>query len=31
MQPAEERSRSQRRGIPEAVLAETAMLDFLRT
>jgi hypothetical protein len=30
-QTAEERARSQRHGIPEAVLAETAVLDFLRT
>ena len=29
-QSVEERSRSQRHGIPEAVLAETAVLDFLR-
>ena len=29
-QTAEERARSQRHGIPEAVLAETAVLDFLR-
>ncbi|MGA7489651.1 MAG: FAD binding domain-containing protein [Xanthobacteraceae bacterium] len=29
-QTAEERSRSQRHGIPAAVLAETAVLDFLR-
>jgi len=30
-QTAEERARSQRHSIPEAVLAETAVLDFLRT
>jgi 2-polyprenyl-6-methoxyphenol hydroxylase-like FAD-dependent oxidoreductase len=30
-QTVEERARSQRHGIPEAVLAETAVLDFLRT
>jgi len=30
-QTAEERARSRRHGIPEAVLAETAVLDFLRT
>jgi 2-polyprenyl-6-methoxyphenol hydroxylase-like FAD-dependent oxidoreductase len=30
MQTAEERARSQRHSIPEAVLAETAVLDFLR-
>jgi 2-polyprenyl-6-methoxyphenol hydroxylase-like FAD-dependent oxidoreductase len=30
-QSAEERVRSARHGIPEAVLAETAVLDFLRT
>lgn len=30
-QTAEERARSQRHGIPQAVLAETAVLDFLRT
>jgi 2-polyprenyl-6-methoxyphenol hydroxylase-like FAD-dependent oxidoreductase len=30
-QTAEERARSQRHGIPEAVLAETAVLDFLHT
>jgi 2-polyprenyl-6-methoxyphenol hydroxylase-like FAD-dependent oxidoreductase len=30
-QTAEERQRSQRHGIPQAVLAETAVLDFLRT
>jgi 2-polyprenyl-6-methoxyphenol hydroxylase-like FAD-dependent oxidoreductase len=30
-QTVEERARSQRHGIPEAVLAETALLDFLRT
>ena len=29
-QTAEERARSQRHSIPEAVLAETAVLDFLR-
>ena len=29
-QTAEERARSERHGIPEAVLAETAVLDFLR-
>ena len=29
-QTSEERARSQRHGIPEAVLAETAVLDFLR-
>jgi 2-polyprenyl-6-methoxyphenol hydroxylase-like FAD-dependent oxidoreductase len=29
-QTVEERARSQRHGIPEAVLAETAVLDFLR-
>jgi 2-polyprenyl-6-methoxyphenol hydroxylase-like FAD-dependent oxidoreductase len=29
-QTAEERARSQRHGIPQAVLAETAVLDFLR-
>jgi 2-polyprenyl-6-methoxyphenol hydroxylase-like FAD-dependent oxidoreductase len=29
-QTAQERARSQRHGIPEAVLAETAVLDFLR-
>ncbi len=29
-QTAEERARSQRHGIPEAVLAETAVIDFLR-
>jgi 2-polyprenyl-6-methoxyphenol hydroxylase-like FAD-dependent oxidoreductase len=29
-QTAAERARSQRHGIPEAVLAETAVLDFLR-
>ena len=29
-QTAEERARSQRHGIPDAVLAETAVLDFLR-
>jgi len=29
-QTAEERTRSRRHGIPEAVLAETAVLDFLR-
>ena len=29
-QTAEERRRSDRHGIPEAVLAETAVLDFLR-
>ncbi len=29
-QSAEERSRSARHGIPEAVLTETAVLDFLR-
>jgi 2-polyprenyl-6-methoxyphenol hydroxylase-like FAD-dependent oxidoreductase len=29
-QTAEERTRSQRHGIPAAVLAETAVLDFLR-
>jgi 2-polyprenyl-6-methoxyphenol hydroxylase-like FAD-dependent oxidoreductase len=29
-QSVEERSRSQRHSIPEAVLAETAVLDFLR-
>jgi 2-polyprenyl-6-methoxyphenol hydroxylase-like FAD-dependent oxidoreductase len=28
-QTAEERARSERHGIPEAVLAETAVLDFL--
>ena len=31
MQTAEERARSQRHSIPEAVLAETAVLDFLHT
>jgi 2-polyprenyl-6-methoxyphenol hydroxylase-like FAD-dependent oxidoreductase len=30
-QTVEERARSRRHGIPEAVLAETAVLDFLRT
>ncbi|MCC6776945.1 MAG: FAD-dependent monooxygenase [Hyphomicrobiales bacterium] len=30
-QTAEERARSQRHGIPAAVLAETAVIDFLRT
>jgi 2-polyprenyl-6-methoxyphenol hydroxylase-like FAD-dependent oxidoreductase len=30
-QTSEERARSQRHGIPQAVLAETAVLDFLRT
>jgi 2-polyprenyl-6-methoxyphenol hydroxylase-like FAD-dependent oxidoreductase len=30
-QTVEERARSQRHGIPAAVLAETALLDFLRT
>jgi 2-polyprenyl-6-methoxyphenol hydroxylase-like FAD-dependent oxidoreductase len=30
-QSVEERSRSQRHGIPEAVLAETAVIDFLRS
>jgi 2-polyprenyl-6-methoxyphenol hydroxylase-like FAD-dependent oxidoreductase len=30
-QTADERARSQRHGIPEAVLEETAVLDFLRT
>ena len=30
-QTAEERARSQRHSIPEAVLAETAVLDFLRS
>jgi 2-polyprenyl-6-methoxyphenol hydroxylase-like FAD-dependent oxidoreductase len=30
-QTSEERARSQRHGIPEAVLAETAVLDFLHT
>jgi 2-polyprenyl-6-methoxyphenol hydroxylase-like FAD-dependent oxidoreductase len=30
MQTAEERARSRRHSIPEAVLAETAVLDFLR-
>jgi 2-polyprenyl-6-methoxyphenol hydroxylase-like FAD-dependent oxidoreductase len=30
-QTAEERERSQRHGIPAAVLAETAVIDFLRT
>jgi 2-polyprenyl-6-methoxyphenol hydroxylase-like FAD-dependent oxidoreductase len=30
-QTAEERARSARHGIPEAVMAETAVLDFLRT
>ena len=30
-QTAEERARSQRHSIPEAVLAETAVIDFLRT
>jgi 2-polyprenyl-6-methoxyphenol hydroxylase-like FAD-dependent oxidoreductase len=29
-QTAEERARSERHGIPEAVMAETAVLDFLR-
>jgi 2-polyprenyl-6-methoxyphenol hydroxylase-like FAD-dependent oxidoreductase len=29
-QTAQERARSQRHGIPQAVLAETAVLDFLR-
>ena len=29
-QTAEERARSQRHSIPEAVLVETAVLDFLR-
>jgi hypothetical protein len=29
-QTREERARSRRHGIPEAVLAETAVLDFLR-
>ena len=29
-QTAEERDRSRRHGIPEAVLSETAVLDFLR-
>jgi 2-polyprenyl-6-methoxyphenol hydroxylase-like FAD-dependent oxidoreductase len=29
-QTAEERARSERHSIPEAVLAETAVLDFLR-
>ena len=29
-QTAEERARSQRHSIPEAVLAETAVIDFLR-
>jgi len=29
-QTAEERARSRRHSIPEAVLAETAVLDFLR-
>ncbi len=28
-QTAEERARSERHGIPEAVVAETAVLDFL--
>ena len=27
---AQERAHSQRHGVPEAVLAETAVLDFLR-
>ncbi len=30
-QTEEERARSERHGIPAAVLAETAVLDFLRT